>query len=387
MHQTVLEFTRDQTFKSIVMGEVADFMKENGHSFYFKYWVAKTGLRHYEEAKNTNKEITAAQLGQLSAEEQKECKIAADHAEKSESTTGISQLDFIGSIPRVLLRLLRTCPPIYDDDTVFLVFASSYGLTLCIQDWIDESPDQLRRIFRQGAQPPLLTYLAFEPASGVLLKGHVTTARLLLEKGYNIAKDTRFFPSLLEKIWKAEAMAAVQGGFSESHAQTAIARILQELATVVLDNGQNPNISCSIFSRDNLQRCTPLHIAPPGLAAKLIRCDADVNMPDSWGKKPLDWVLNPPRWSPRWSCARRYEMCRLLVKAGALMSESTPDEDWIGALAEFDLAGHDVEVLQRNEPRPLAAAAPSSGDPNAQNSKERHRRRALSFLVGLFRKK
>lgn len=387
MHQTVLEFTRDQTFKSIVMGEVADFMKENGHSFYFKYWVTKTGLRRYEEANNTKLWTTAAQLGRLSAEEQKECKLAADHAEKSESTTGISQLDFIGSIPRALLRLLRTCPPIYDDDTVFLTFASSYGLTLCIRDWIDENPDRLRRIFRQEAQPPLLTSLVFEPASGVLLRGHLTTTRLLLDKGYNITKDTRFFPSLLEEIWKAETKAAVQGGFSESSAQTVIAPILQELAAVVLDNGQDPNVFCSMFSWANLPRCTPLHVAPPGLADKLIRCNANVNAPDSGGKKPLDWVLNPPRWSPRWSCARRYEMCCLLVKAGGLMSDLTLDDDWIGALTEFDDAGYDTQALRSNYPRPLAAAAPSSGDSNVQDSKKRHHRRALSFLFGWLKKR
>ncbi|KAM0511390.1 hypothetical protein ACHAPE_009905 [Trichoderma viride] len=342
MHQTVLEFTVDQKFKRIVMGDVAAILNENGHSFYFKYGVVKIILRRYSTA--NSRWITGVKLDHL---KQSECKLAAYHAEKSESTTGISQIDFITTIPTLYLhRLLRTAPPIYDTKTLFLTFASSFGLTLCIRDWIARNPGKLRRISLQCEQPPLLASLAFKSASGDLHEGHLATARLLLENGYSIAKDTKFFPSLLEKVREAEAEAVT----NDSNAQAVIMPTIHKLATLVLDHGQDPNMLSTMSSWENQHKFTLLHMAPPGLAAELIRRKANVNTPDSRGRTPLDWMLKPPHWSLRWSRARCYQMCCLLVNAGGLLSSSTPAKAWMDVLAEFDNEGYDTQVLRSKDP-------------------------------------
>lgn len=349
MHQTVLEFIMNLRFKKLVMGDVAAILNENGHSFYLKYWVAKTSLRRLSPTtNNTELWITAAKSRYLTlGEQQEERKLAAHHAEESESTTGLSQLDYIDSVPITdLKRLIQTCPPTYDDNTAFLAFASSYGLTLCINDWIARNPDELQRISLQRAQVPLLTSLVFEPASGVFHERCLTIAGLLLKHGYRIAKDTQLFPRLLKKVWTAETEAVIQGDFSENDAQVAILPIMQELAILLLDHGQDPNI---IMTLEDRIKCTPLHVASPGLAAELIRCNAGVNIADSIGKTPLDWVLEPPRYLPRLSCARRYEMCCLLVVAGGLMSPSTPAKAWRDALAEFDSKGYNTQVLRSKD--------------------------------------
>lgn len=404
MHQTVLEFTMDLLFKRIVVGDVAAILNENGHSFYFKYWLATTGLGRHQTANNTELWAIAANPRPSYVEELKERKLAAYHAEKSESTTGISQLDFINSVPIPdLQRLFQTATtPIYESNAVFLTFASSYGLTLCIRDWIARNPGELRRISLQRGQPPLLTCLAFEPVGGVFHEGLLTTARLLLENGYSIAKETQFFPHVLEKVYNAEAEAFM----NESDAQAAIVPAIHKLAALVLDHCQDPNIFSTMSSLDI---SILLHMAPPGLAAELIRRTANVNRPDSMARTPLDWALTPPRWCLHWSLARRYEMCCLLVNAGGLMSPSTPAKAWTDALAEFDNAGYDTQILWSKDPsqrhnfktplratcppptctQPPAASAPfivlSRDDLQAQNSKQRHRS-PRSFFLDLLKK-
>ncbi|KAK1238167.1 hypothetical protein MKX08_002746 [Trichoderma sp. CBMAI-0020] len=400
MHQTVLEFTMDLRFKRIVLGNVAAILKENGHSFYFKYWVAKVSLGRDIMGSDTGLWIAAAKSLDLSFEEKEERKLAAYHAEKSESTTGISQLEFIETVPiSHLQRLLCMWILINDKNTALLALASSYGLMLCIRAWIARNPYELQRISLQR-QPPLLASIAFEQASGVLHEGQLAIARLLLENGYSIAKDAEFFPRLLEKIWDVEARAVG----NESDAQAAIVPAMQKLATLVLDHGQDPSIYTAVPGMYP-KTCTPLHLAPPGLAAELIRCKADVNMLDSDKMTPLDWVLEPPSWTRHWSLARRYEMCCLLVNAGGLMSTSTPAEAWTDALDKFDNEGYDTRDLQNKDPyphhnakTPLGAtrspptstqppatsppfSVPNKADPTAQDSERRRRLRWLSLRI------
>ncbi|PNP46475.1 hypothetical protein THARTR1_10797 [Trichoderma harzianum] len=317
----------DLSFKSTVLGDVAGILNENGHSFYFKYWVTKISLRRVIKASDAELWIAAAESPQLSDEELEERKLAAYHAEKSESTTGISHLGFIKTVPiSDLQRLLCLWFLTYDYGTIAL------------------HPGELKRIFDQPEQPQLLKSIAFGQASGVLHEGQLAIARLLLENGYSMAKDTDFFFSLLEKIWKVETRVG-----NESDAQAVIVPAMQKLAALVLEYGQSPNIMAA-FSCVHPHECTPLHIVPPGLAAELIRCKAEVNSKDFEGKSPLDWVLQPPTWSRHWNLARRYEMCCLLVNAGGLMSPSTPAKVWTDALATFEMAGHDTRVLLDKSP-------------------------------------
>ncbi|KAL7920620.1 hypothetical protein ACQKWADRAFT_298002 [Trichoderma austrokoningii] len=389
MHQTVLEFTMSLLFKRIVMGDAAAILNENGHSFYFKYWLATAGLGRLKAMNDAEMRIAMKRINEphFVSEDENDRKLAAYHAEESESTTGISQLDYINSVPIPDLRpLLHICPPECDDNTVFLAFASSFGLKLCISDWNDRNPGELQRISLQCEQLPLLIPLAFEPVSGDLDERHRTVASLLfLQKhGYSIAQDTQLFFRLLEKFWRTGIHLDVQGRFKTNiNIQAALMLILEELATLLLDHGQDPNIFITL---ENKTKCTPLHVAPPSLAAELIRYGADVNIPDSDKRTPLDWVLKPPSGFPRRSSAQQYKMCCLLVNAGGLMSESTPAHAWSGTLAEFDSEGYDTLVLRSRDPRRSAAAAPLGGDSNIQDGKQR-RRGLFSFVRDLKRKK
>lgn len=365
MHQTVLEFITRPDFKKIVMGDVAAILSENGHSFYFKYWVTTAGLGRHKTANNTELRVVAAKSHQSYVEERKP---AAYHAEKSESTTGISQLDFINSVPTPnLQRLIQTTTSISESKAVLLTFACSYGLTLCISDWIARNPGELQQISLQHRQPPLLSSLAFGRASGVFHEEHLRTAHLLLKNGYSIAKDTTFFLGLLKEMLEGEAKPVVK----ESNAQAAIVPAIYRLVTLVLDHGQDPNIISRLFSMQDAPQCTLLHVAPPGLAAELIRRKANVNTPDLRGRTPLDWMLRPPYKSLRWSRARRYKMCCLLVNAGGLTSQLTPPKVWTDALTEFDNKGFDTRILRSRSP--LNSTQPFSEDSRAQNSKQGHR--------------
>ncbi|KAL7895514.1 hypothetical protein HDV64DRAFT_95259 [Trichoderma sp. TUCIM 5745] len=383
MHQTVLEFTSDLLFKRIVMGDVAAILNENGHSFFFKYWVVKISLGRLPTANNTEPWTAAGRLDYLtrpnpnprsaverlpliSNEEEEQRRLVAYHAEKSESTTGISQLGFIQTLPiRDLQRLIQPTLPKCDDVIVFLTFACTYGLTLCIRDWIAQNPNTLRRMDPQPGQPSLFSFLVFEQVRGAFHDRYLAIASLLLENDYRIAHDTKFFTSLLQAIWEAETVAAS----NESASQTANMPAIHKLAILVLDLGQNYNIDSGLLSWSDRYNCTLLHVAPSRLAVELIRLKANVNALDSHGETPLNWVLKPPDWFPYFSLAQRYEKCCLLVKAEGSISLWTPANVWRNALTAFDNAGYDTRALRR-----LTAQA-SSDLPRRDDSEARQRKR------------
>lgn len=89
---------------------------------------------------------------------------------------------------------------------------------------------------------------------------------------------------------------------------------------MVLGYGQDPNAPLPLFSKtSSLETCRPLHMAPPPIAAELLRHGADPKVTDSKGRTALTWMLNHPAelcLDDRLECAHRYELCKMLIEAG-----------------------------------------------------------------------
>ncbi|KAK0714484.1 hypothetical protein B0H67DRAFT_553198 [Lasiosphaeris hirsuta] len=414
MHQTVLEFTMGLDFKRIVVGNLASFASENGHSFHVKYLGQKLAGRGRPGLGMAEVVLEELDLGggktaeprdsdAVSKLERELLQHLAYHAEQAELTTGRSQLDYLHTLP------------IGGDG--FLVFlAVSCGLTLCLRDWVARKPRQMERLVARlqrrevalsnitarglyagggvarqpktdparqksmadqrdgvGAQQnslvqqehgggaatvvPLASSIFFAPRSGIFHDRHFKILTLLLEKGYGLVEhEPEFFTRLCAEIWRNETNASERIPNATLHT----------VATWLLEKGQDPNArftARSLTARRGEVRnpaetgmlgATALHLAPPDLAAELIRFGAHASALDPQGNTPLHWALFPQDLGSgarnpvaHWGCARRYEKCRVLVGAGCAIPFTK--KLWDRGLAEFDREGFDTESLRSRE--------------------------------------
>lgn len=113
-----------------------------------------------------------------------------------------------------------------------------------------------------------------------------------------------------------------------------------------------------------------MHIAPPPVAADLIRRGANPNVRDSRGRTALDWAVQLPEelrqkpvtWTPR----RRYEMCNVLLNAGGTLSGLLKPGATAAALDDFAQEGLDIAFLARQFREQVGAA----GDAYAELERE-----------------
>ncbi|KAK5989024.1 hypothetical protein PT974_10522 [Cladobotryum mycophilum] len=326
MHQTVLEFVMDLSFKRSVLGDLAVIFNENGHSFHLKYWISARPSQDQLEQPNHDAQLVAR---------------IAYHAEQSELTTGNSHFHFLNSIPNYKLRssfifsILPSTPALEN----FLRFIASNGLTLSLRDWVETYSVYLRHLPHKpfGPQFPLLSLLVFSSQGRVFQEGYLNAARLLLENGYSVKLDLVFFKALLEKVCIPIT--------EDPHKIPKTA--LYSLATLVAQHGQDPNIVLTLWSGSTAIKCSPLHIAPPSLVVELLKHSANVNDADSMNRTPLDWVLNRPSEAielgiAEWDCSQRYELCNILLKAGG----TAKIQNWKMALADFEREGYDTADLE-----------------------------------------
>jgi hypothetical protein len=221
-----------------------------------------------------------------------------------------------------------------------VVFATFNGLTLCLRDHILKNPGKLKNFSSHQTYLPLISNLIFKPTRESFHERYLATLRLLLKNGYSIKRDPDP-PRLLKVMWK------IQTG-ENSGSDKVLITILQELVKTALEHGQDPNVSINIFSAFNLKECKPLHTASPTLFIQLVEHDAPLNAPDSKGRTPLDWVIEPPfelENTQNWNLARRYEMCTILVKAGDTTVDAAVTA-WHNALLKFDREGCDTQMLR-----------------------------------------
>lgn len=383
MHQTVLEFIMGLRFKRMVLGDLANILDENGHSFHVKYWITSRALTlppPLAEAKPTlvmDPHLDPLGLGHthrkrpgrpwvpLSAkdngvlvyrnDQKLDLEIFAFHIEQAELTTGKSQYDFLRGVPYEKLGLFSSEHPQLNKVVCLVSFAASFNLTLCLRDWVTlglrgwkECFPRLRVVRGRLARWPLLSSLVFFPPVGAFYERYITTARLILESGFDIAEDPFFFSRLVAELWVTKSSADDK---LADQATTAIpASALLALAKLALDHGQDPNISIKIFVGEE-QRVfyTALHLAPPQLAVELIRHGADPRRVDSEGRPAIQCMLKyPPELAQedRPSCAYRYEMCKMLISVErGPVNAGVSLEGVEDALAEFAREGYDISIL------------------------------------------
>jgi len=379
MHQTVLDFAMGLQFKGIMIGDLANVLHENGHSFHAKYLITERSViplpsrvlpapETVEATSPWNQDLdplgannrkhpgrpwvptTAADNRVLvyHKEERYDLEIFAFHVAASELTTGTSQYEFLASVPWQRLGLFPTT--YYGNAEVCLVsFAAAFNLRLCLRDWKERESSSLLQItqFRDDNQWPLLSSLVFFPVSGAFTEGRLSTARLIFETGFRITQDPLFFPRLVAELWVAKSSTDDE---VDRKTRTIPTAALLALAKLALDHGQDPDIDIDVPLEGSQKiTCSPLHLATPQLAAELIQHGANTRCVDSLQRPVIQWILEPPSelaQEDRLSCADRYEICTMLVKApGGAVSAGTRLQGVEAALAEFEKEGYDISEL------------------------------------------
>lgn len=373
MHQTVLEFTMGLSFKRIVLGNTANIMYENGHSFHLKYWASTTP---YWQARVYDEVVDAADLPQagrsllvppkywsdrIGGHETVMFNHATYHAQQSELTTGRSHFKFLDSLPwRSMPDLARgESSPNEEKLRRLLFFAIYCGLTLCVQDCIaairrlhpDLKPPDVSWRFFQSSD---LVYLLMDPPLGQVHEHYFNIVRVLVETfGYHPATDDlenqdRLFVNLLLQLLRLE-----QGGKNVSDSP------LLKVVNLVLENSRNQDVQITLeipnppFPRKVVFAS---HIAPTVLIPTLVSKGFDLNACDWNGETPLDTALlgqkfsvlrpgRPGAVSEIEDIRQRYEKSIALMKAGGRVTRAS-EREATHALIKFKLIGrHDISFL------------------------------------------
>jgi len=361
MHQTVLEFILglDLDFKKIVLGDRAEFVSENGHSFHAKYWASRKNWENlsWSFAKR-NLSIRSRASKHLYFDSEtvgaKEVHQLAYHGERAEDTTGKSQFGYFDSLATL------HHPGSDDMALLFLLFAIvGGGLKLGTRDWIARNPGELERLTRSSSdlEFPLFSSTFFAPVLSGFYTGHIKIFRMLLENGFHISADRHFFPLTCAALWDSE----FRKGPGVIHQST-----LLEAAALILKHGQDANakVELEVFDdcADNLNstfiNVSALHIGLPALAEQVLQYGGDPDCLDERDRTALDWLLDFPSYMVKpkaWNCQRRYDMCKILIGAGGSISPHARKKACLESMAEFEGEGYDtglfherLEVKERN---------------------------------------
>ncbi|CAH0046161.1 unnamed protein product [Clonostachys solani] len=324
MHQTVLEFVMRDSFKEMVLGNLANLVAENGHSYHFKY---------------------KCMLG-VHDSKPEDGGIVAYHAEQAELTTGISQLDFIISLPVLIVIRLLGMDVFNNLETGLLSLVARYGLSLCLRDWTKRHPRQLDRLFQFEHSLLLISSLLYrpynlpqflsEPDKSRYYMRRVSMARGLLTSGYGVDHEPGLFNTMVLDI------CAIEGG--EGTEADIPLQQLYEAIELFLEHGQDPNPEIRGYG-------PALHLGPPKLANRLLEYGADPNSLNLEDRTPLDYALDFQHirpMGPQQTIQSRYSKCMLLIDAGGLPSK-TNYNSWINALDLFERDGHDITALRESE--------------------------------------
>ncbi|KAK4444026.1 hypothetical protein QBC34DRAFT_416019 [Podospora aff. communis PSN243] len=356
MHQTVLEFVMGLDFKKVVLGDhLADFVSENGHLFHVRYWASRKNWENLSWS-FVRRHLSVKTYGSkhLYFDVDKgihgfgEFQHLAYHSERAEATTGRSQFDFFDS----LSILQQKAASVDSWAKTFLFAIVSCGLTLGTRDWIAKNPGDLERLTHGSsendeAEFPLFSSTFFAPILPGFHTGYLKIFPLLLDNGFQIGADRYFFPLVCAALWDSEFRKG---------SRVIDQSTLLEAATLALQHGQDANaeVHLEIFDgrNDNLGakfvKAGGLHVCLPALAERIIQHGGNPNKVDELGLTALDWVLEFPSYMRRrgtWDCKRRYDMCTILVQAGAAISYRSRKKALRHSLAEFEAEGYDTRLL------------------------------------------
>jgi len=370
MHQTVLEFTMGLSFKRIVLGNTANIMYENGHSFHLKYWASTTNWQKKLYAET----ISAVDLNSRSLlvprvlyrfvrqgdEETAAVNHAAYHAQQSELTAGRSHFGFLISLPRALPPEGEAFDSMEENLRQLLFLAICCGLTLCVQDCIAaiqklhpdlKQPMVSRRFFRSSD----LMYLLVDPPLGQIHEHYFHTVRVLLETfGYHPVADSlgnqdKLFVNLLLQTLRLEL-----------NCDNLVDSPLLKVVNLVLEYGDSHDLPLTLeIPRPAFPEKTmsSLHIAPAHLIPTLVSKGFNPNACDWMGRTPLDLALLGEKLQildgitfdrvPRIEEIRqRYETSLALIKSGGQVRVAASQQAVSRALIDFKLVGsHDVFFL------------------------------------------
>lgn len=383
MHQTVAEFVMGPWFKKLVVGNhLASLLQENGHSFYVKHWIAERALT----ARKLSPPVERSLLGEGSVghlgsyidmdwgwkcissdrlshwanlltsyenapwavQQRNKMRELAYHAVQSELTTGKSQYKYLSSVRYEALHLFGNSS-INDNWTdLFFLFITSFSLTLCLRDGLQ----QIKNALTQSSETrwPLLSSLIFFPPMGKFEPRFLKTIQLLFDAGFKMRLDPDFFPRILTELWARR----ISSDGSEAFDSRLPSSALIELANLALTHGQDPNINLTLFSSMGINKCRPLHIAPPPIAKMLLQHDANpllaVYTPSSsLHLRPIHWIFQHPKEFPessRLECLQRYEMCTMLANSGGITAGIDYDAGIEESLGEFEAQGYDTMVIR-----------------------------------------
>jgi len=366
MHQTALEFIASPAFKKIVLGEDPfNFVSENGHHFYVKYWTLEQDWASLnrqaiacmmEQMLQKGHQRALLELGarysqsRLHAAEVEVLQSLAYHAEQAEITTEKSMCDYILSavVPggtQVPRRNLAG----QEEDLLFL--ATSCGLTRCLQDWVAGRPNYIAEYSRRqrpSAEVPALTSLFFAPPNGKFHERYLDTLDLLLSNGYRHCKaEFGFFGRIIQELWRNQ--------FAES--ERIPDRVLEKVAIKLLDHDSDyyqhstntVELEVTVDLDSEVSRsiwATPLHVASRTLTTELLSAGANPNGTDTEGRTPLHWALDPPKdVRPRsWDTAWRFKKALVLARAGG--KHSVQREVLTTALMAFESEGYGTQPLR-----------------------------------------
>ncbi|KAI1414629.1 hypothetical protein F5Y13DRAFT_197655 [Hypoxylon sp. FL1857] len=278
MHQTVREFVLSPKFKTVILGDLAKFQHENGHSFITKALVV-LGPPQAIKLFSTQHDFLPRPLGLE----------LAFYFKQAELTTGNSQLEFLESIPALRLATYINKAKVFHGeydvsdpphDHIFH-FAMYCGLHLCIQDLLRrqlKAADKRNRLLRDFLR--LIRPLSTNPYS----------IRVSLDLLY----DTGFeFQGLFQHLIKSNALCLVGGKELEKATSAFKIKQLDEdmfelVGKYLLEREHNPAEAFrSLVDNDG----NSLYICNSQLVAWLLDHGMDPSSPDARGRSLVDYAV------------------------------------------------------------------------------------------------
>ncbi|KAJ1323474.1 adenosylhomocysteine nucleosidase [Microdochium nivale] len=289
IHQTCKEWIKTTAFKHIVLNSEANTTIENGHSY-----LSKINIWNMMYSSSRPNSLYQPQI--------------YFHLEYAEKTTGVSQYEFVSSLPWEFYHSL------------FRSLSSSSGmsaLSLAVHGrfWL-----LLRDCLLQGSScttgsEPLFTLLLARTdmqhriSDSALLSRPANDTeilecgKLLIENGYDLGQDLKGVSALLMRMWESPDCATA----------------LKYVDLVIMGLGHSLPIDTEIPIPGGLRTTKLLHLSPPRLAKWIVgRQPSQLHDVNSNGQTVLDHLVDPASvhsvhsFGPEW----QFELYQLFAAKG-----------------------------------------------------------------------
>ncbi len=324
MHKSAVDFVAGIEFKSIVLGDLAPGILENGHTLLLKYYMS------YPGGHKGGRTLTM-------------------HAHFSEKTTAQPLRAFLNSIPTTWFHDFDDDVQDRNPDMInsALKFAAFCGLALYIRTTIQADPTVL-----VGADGLLSCVLHGQ--DNFFNTNAVEIIRILLSNGCSAVGDRRFFDDLANVGYRHSYTHGWDEGSMENTRITGIISLL-------LAHGQYP-LSTTITAPATLQTqpklitCTALHVASYDVAQELLKRNVNPNARDSNGETPLDYIARKifDISIVQYDCRSFYAIAQLLIQHGG-RAHKTSIQHWLRMMRFFSDRGLDSTVLHAGFKWPLVS--------------------------------